>query len=176
MKSIGISHFALSSVVSAPDLLKDLSAILQVGDESDWVSGQCGIETGSPKLIRTLMAGKAKPFTPEEWPKVVEDAFHILKENNWVPVATLIIGLPGEEEEDVQLTIDLVNRLRGCKSLLVPLFMVEEGGLKGKVSSFTIDKITRKQGELFLDCCDHNLYWSDSFLKEYFLTKRSVIG
>ncbi|MCW4018954.1 MAG: B12-binding domain-containing radical SAM protein [Candidatus Bathyarchaeota archaeon] len=176
VKSIGISHFALSSVVSAPDLLKDLSAILQVGDESDWISGQCGIETGSPKLIRTLMAGKAKPFTPEEWPKVVEDAFHILKENNWVPVATLIIGLPGEEEDDVQLTIDLVNRLKGCKSLLVPLFMVEEGGLKGKVSSFTIDKITRKQSELFLECWEHNLYWSDSFLKEYFLTKRRGIG
>jgi len=171
VKSIGISHFALSSVVSAPDLLKDLSAIIEVGEGSDWMSGQCGIETGSPKLIKKLMAGKAKPFTPEEWPKVVEDAFHILNENNWVPLATLIIGLPGEEEEDTQLTIDLLNRLRDCKSLIVPLFMVCEGGLKGKASSFTIDKMSRKQGELFLDCWEHNLRWSEDFLKEYFFTK-----
>jgi radical SAM superfamily enzyme YgiQ (UPF0313 family) len=171
VKSIGISHFALSSVASAPDLLEDLSAIIEVGEDSDWMSGQCGIETGSPKLIKNLMAGKAKPFAPEEWPKVVEDAFHILNENNWVPLSTLIIGLPGEEEEDVQLTIDLVTRLRECKSLIVPLFMVEEGGLKGKASSFTIDKMTRKQGELFLECWEHNLQWSDTFLKEYFLTK-----
>jgi radical SAM superfamily enzyme YgiQ (UPF0313 family) len=171
VKSIAISHFALSSVASAPDLLADLSAIIKVGEGSDWMSGQCGIETGSPKLIRNLMAGKAKPFAPEEWPKVVEDAFHILNENNWVPVATLIIGLPGEEEEDTQLTIDLVNRLRECKSLIMPLFMVGEGGLKGKASSFTIDKMTQKQGELFLDCWEHNLHWSSDFLKEYFVTK-----
>jgi radical SAM superfamily enzyme YgiQ (UPF0313 family) len=171
VKSIGISHFALSSVASAPDLIKDLSEILEVKEGSDWMSGQCGIETGSPKLIRNLMAGKAKPFTPEEWPKVVEDAFHILNENNWVPLSTLIIGLPEEEDEDVQLTIDLVNRLRNRKSIIVPLFMVGEGGLKGKVASFTIDKMTRKQGELFLECWEHNLGWSDTFLKEYPQTK-----
>jgi radical SAM superfamily enzyme YgiQ (UPF0313 family) len=171
VKSVGISHFALSSVASAPDLLADLSAIMEARDGNSWISGQCGIETGSPKLIRNLMAGKAKPFTPEEWPRVVEDAFHILKENNWVPVATLILGLPGEEEQDTQLTIDLVHRLRDCKSLLVPLFMVGEGGLKGKASSFMIDKMTQKQGELFLDCWDHNLHWSNDFLKEYFVTK-----
>ncbi len=171
VKSIAISHFALSSVASAPDLIEDLSAIIEVGEGSAWMSGQCGIETGSPKLIRNLMAGKAKPFAPEEWPKVVEDAFHILNENNWVPLATLIIGLPGEEDEDVQLTMDLVTRLRECKSLIVPLFMVSEGGLKGKATSFTIDKMTRKQGELFLTCWGQNLGWSDTFLKEYFFTK-----
>jgi len=171
VKSIAISHFALSSVASAPDLLEDLSAIMEVGEESGWMSGQCGIETGSPKLIRNLMVGKVKPFAPEEWPKVVEDAFHILNENSWVPVATLIIGLPGEEEEDVQLTIELVSRLRDCKSLIVPLFMVSEGGLKDKAKSFTIDKSTHKQGELFLNCWEHNLNWSDTFLKEYFVTK-----
>jgi radical SAM superfamily enzyme YgiQ (UPF0313 family) len=171
--SVGISHFALSSVASAPNLIKDLSEILEAGvkGENSWISGQCGIETGSPKLIRNLMAGKAKPFAPEEWPRVVEDAFHILKENDWVPVATLIIGLPGEETEDVQLTIDLIKKLREVKSLIVPLFMVGEGGLKGKAQSFTIDKMTNKQGELFLDCWEHNLEWSKVLLKEYFATQ-----
>ncbi len=170
VKAVAISHFALSSVVSAPDLIKDLSAIMEVEEDGEWMSGQCGIETGSPKLIRNLMAGKAKPFAPEEWPKVVEDAFHILNQNNWVPLSTLIIGLPGEEEEDTKLTIDLVGRLREYKSLIIPLFMVGEGGLKGKAASFTIDKISRKQGELFLKCWEHNLNWSDSLLKEYFVT------
>ncbi len=176
VETVAISHFALSSVASAPDLLEDLSDIMDVGDGSDWMSGQCGIETGSPKLIRNLMVGKAKPFSPEEWPKVVEDAFHILNQSNWVPLSTLIIGLPGEEEEDTQLTIDLVNRLRSYKSLIVPLFMVGEGGLKGKAESFTIDKINRKQGELFLKCWEHNLEWSDTFLKEYFVTKGTGRG
>ncbi|NLE03342.1 MAG: B12-binding domain-containing radical SAM protein, partial [Crenarchaeota archaeon] len=169
--SIAISHFALSSVASAPNLIADLSKIIEVEKGSEWMSGQCGVETGSPKLIETLMAGKAKPFLPEEWPKVVEDAFDILNKNNWVPLSTLILGLPNEDEEDVQLTIDLVERLQKYKSLLVPLFMVEEGGLKGKASSFTIDKITRKQSELFLKCWQHNLDWSEVLIKEYPITK-----
>ena len=119
------------------------------------------------------MAGKAKPFTPEQWPQVVVDAFQILSDNNWVPCATLIIGLPGEQEEDVQLTIDLVEKLHDYKSLIVPLFMVSEGGLKDKTTSFTIDTITRKQSELFLKCWEHNLDWSNSFLREYFVTQGS---
>jgi radical SAM superfamily enzyme YgiQ (UPF0313 family) len=168
VKAVAISHFALSSVVSAPSLIKDLSRILDVKPDGLWMSGQCGIETGSPKLIRTLMAGKAKPFAPEEWPQVVEKGFSILNENNWVPVATLIIGLPGEEEEDTQLTIDLVGRLKEHKSLIVPLFMVCEGGLKGKAESFTMDKINRKQSELFLKCWEHNLDWSNTLIKEYY--------
>ena len=49
--------------------------------------------------------------------------------------------------------------------------MVSEGGLKDKSKSFTIDKITRKQSELFLNCWEHNLGWSNGFLKEYFVTK-----
>jgi radical SAM superfamily enzyme YgiQ (UPF0313 family) len=169
--SVGISHFALSSVVSAPKLIPDLSEILDVKKDGDWFSGQCGIETGSPRLIGELMAGKAKPFTPQQWPQVVEDAFKILNDCNWVPCATLIIGLPGETAEDIQLTIDLVARLRGFKSLLVPLFMVSEGGLKDRVESFKIENITHKQSELFLNCWQHNLDWAETFLNEYFVTK-----
>lgn len=169
--SVGLSHFALSSVDCAPDLIKDLSDILAVKRDGDWMSGQCGVETGSPRLIRELMVGKVKPFEPEEWPKVVVDAFKILNDNNWVPCATLIIGLPTETEEDTQMTIDLVNKLHNYKSLLVPLFMVSEGGLKDKSQSFKIENITHKQSELFLTCWQHNLDWGKVFLNEYFVTK-----
>ena len=171
VKAVGISHFALSSVASAPNLIPDLSKIIDVKPDGEWMSGQCGIETGSPRLIRELMAGKAKPFDPEEWPDVVLKAFQILKDANWVPCATLIIGLPTEKEEDVQMTIDLVKRLHEYKSLLVPLFMVSEGGLKDKAKSFKVEDITHKQSELFLACWQHDLDWAETFLNEYFVTK-----
>jgi radical SAM superfamily enzyme YgiQ (UPF0313 family) len=171
VKAVGISHLALSSVVSAPNLIKDLSAIIGVKKDGDWLSGQCGIETGSPRLIRELMAGKVKPFEPEQWPQVVNDGFKILNENNWVPCGTLIIGLPGEREEDVQQTIDLVKRLHQYKSLIIPLFMVSEGGLKNKVSSFKVENITHKQSELFVLCWKHDLDWAETLLSEYFLTR-----
>jgi radical SAM superfamily enzyme YgiQ (UPF0313 family) len=169
--AVGLSHFALSSVASAPNLIHDLSEVIGVKRDGDWMSGQCGIETGSPRLIGELMAGKAKPFDPEEWPEVVVKAFKLLNDSNWVPCATLIIGLPGEKEEDVQMTLDLVNRLHDYKSLLVPLFMVSEGGLKDKSQSFKIANITHKQSELFLTCWKHNLGWGKEFLDEYFVTK-----
>jgi len=169
--SVGISHFALSSVASAPDLIEEISNILEAGKDGGWLSGQTGIETGSPRLIRDHMMGKCKPFEPEDWPHMVIDAFEVLSENCWVPCATLIIGLPGETEKDIDLTIDLVEELRVFKSLIVPLFLVSEGGLKDRAESFSVEKMTPKRSELFLACWEHNLEWGDTFLKEYFVTK-----
>jgi radical SAM superfamily enzyme YgiQ (UPF0313 family) len=174
--SVGISHFALSSVASAPDLIEEISNVLDVGKDGGWLSGQTGIETGSSRLIRDHMMGKCKPFKPEEWSQVVIDAFEVLSKNSWVPCATLIIGLPGETEKDIELTIDLIKELRAFKSLIVPLFLVSEGGLRNRAESFSVDKMTRKHSELFLKCWEHNLDWSDVFLKEYFLTKNGIKG
>jgi radical SAM superfamily enzyme YgiQ (UPF0313 family) len=169
--SVGISHFALSSVASAPDLVEEISNILDVGKNGGWLSGQTGIETGSPRLIKDHMMGKCKPFKPEDWPYVVTNAFEILSENSWAPCATLIIGLPGETEKDIDLTIDLIEELRSFKSLIVPLFLVSEGGISGRAESFTVEKMTPKYSELFLKCWEHNLDWGDTFLKEYFITQ-----
>lgn len=176
VEGVAISHFALSSVASAPDLIEDLSNILEVDKGDEWMSGQTGLETGSPRLIKELMAGKATPFKPEQWPQVVVDAFQILSDHNWVPMATLIIGLPSEADSDVEQTIDLVSKLRKYKSLIVPLFMVSEGGLKNRAPSFNVENITRKQSELFLLCWEHNLNWASTFMDEYFLLKSGLGG
>jgi radical SAM superfamily enzyme YgiQ (UPF0313 family) len=167
--SIAISHFALSSIASAPDVIEELSRIVGIdGKHGNWLSGQTGLETGSPKLIRTHMIGKCKPFHAENWPQVVVNAFQILSDNFWVPVATLIIGLPGETDEDVDLTIELLGKLKPFKSLLIPLFFVAEGGLASTTKSFAVENITRKQTELFLKSWLHNLDWAETFLNEYF--------
>jgi len=173
--SIAISHFALSSVASAPEVIEELSRILELGGEhGNWLGGQTGLETGSPRLIRAHMMGKCKPFNPEDWPQVVVDAFQILSENFWVPVATLIIGLPGETDEDVDLTIELLGKLKRFKSLLVPLFFVSEGRLASTTKSFIVENITRKQNELFLKSWMHNLDWAETFLHENFLVNSPV--
>ena len=158
IKSVGISHFALASVVSAPEVVEEISSILE-RNSKHWISGQTGIETGSPNLMNRHMKGKCKPFTPEEWPNVVLDAFEILSENNWVPCSTLILGLPGETEKDLKLTISLVEKLKPFKSLIVPLFLVAMGGLVKNCDSFTLDQLTPKHSELLLKCWEHNLEW-----------------
>ncbi len=163
---VGISHFSLASVASAPEVVEEISNILGVSDKR-WQSGQTGIETGSPELIRRHMQGKCKPFTPNEWPQVVLEAFEILAENKWVPCSTLIIGLPGETERDVEYTISLVEKLRSFKSLIVPLFLVAVGGLKGKTKSFTADDMTVNHTMLFVECWEHNLRWASTLVEEW---------
>jgi len=81
--------------------------------------------------------------------------------------ATLIIGLPKEDEEDIDLTIQLVERLREFKSLIVPLFFISEGSLASKAESFTIERMNRTHGELFVKCWKHDLKWIPTLLKEY---------
>ena len=61
--------------------------------------GESGIETGSPRLIKKYMRGKPLPYTPEQWPEVVMDAWGILNDNNFMTLSTFMIGLPDETEQ-----------------------------------------------------------------------------
>ncbi|MEM2938822.1 MAG: radical SAM protein [Candidatus Bathyarchaeia archaeon] len=166
VKNVGISHFALASVVSAPDLVEAISGILNL-DSRHWLGGQTGIETGSPKMIEKHMKGKCKPYSPRDWPDIVIRAFEILSENNWLPCATLILGLPGEEIEDVELTISLTEKLRPFKSIIVPLFFVATGGLSEKARSFTLKDLTPAHTELLFKCWKHNFMWIDTIFKDW---------
>lgn len=165
--AVSISHLALSSVLAAPEVVEEISNILGLGEHTPWLGGQTGIETGSPRLIRNHMAGKCKPFKPEDWPEVVVNSFEVLSQNHWVPCATLIVGLPEETERDIDLTIELLEELKAFKSLIVPLFLVSEGRLKNRAESFTLEKMTPKHSELFLKCWEHNLHWAPILVEEH---------
>jgi radical SAM superfamily enzyme YgiQ (UPF0313 family) len=165
VKGMGISHFALSSVMSAPDLVEEISDVLDASDTEE-IGGQTGIETGSPRLIEKHMMGKCKPFKPEDWQDVVVSAFEVLSENHWVPCSTLILGLPEEEEKDVELTIELVEKLKGFKSLIIPLFFVAMGALGDKASSFKMERMTPMHSELIMKCWEHNFDWVPTLLEE----------
>jgi len=93
VKAVGMSHFAFSSVASVPEVVEEISNILGAGENGGCLSGQTGLETGSPRLIKANMKGKCKPFEPEDWPQVVINAFDIMAKKYWGPYATLIIGL-----------------------------------------------------------------------------------
>ena len=158
---VGISHFALASVASAPRAVAEISEILEL-DGSRWLGGQTGVETGSPRLMARYMRGKCRPFECEQWPDTVVQAFQVLEDNHWVPCATIIMGLPGETESDVAMTSELVDRLHGFRSLVVPLFFVATGELNDGCKSFDLQQMSRTYSELFLNCWEHNLKWGSS--------------
>ena len=129
VKSIQAAHMSLAPVWHDPLMIKQLAELLI---EKSWysfgkkpiITSETGVETGSPRLMKKYMAGKMLPFKPEQWQDVVTNAFGILNDNDWYPLATLIIGLPDEKEEDMLQTLELMDKLKDYNAFYVPLFFV----------------------------------------------------
>ena len=148
---ISLTHCSLSPVALDSELIEKISKICKRKTDS-WLGIQPGIETASPVLIKKHMPQKTKPFSPEEWPDVVRKAIKILNDNRWYVAATLIIGLPGEEDEDVEETLSLVEDLSESDCLLAPLLYVDyETDVQ-----LTLNDLTVMQWELFYECWKHN--------------------
>ncbi|UCD97148.1 MAG: B12-binding domain-containing radical SAM protein [Candidatus Bathyarchaeota archaeon] len=170
---IGIqpSHMSLAPVVYDQGMVKEVAEVLI---EHSWyshggkpiVTSETGIETGSTRLMRKYMAGKMLPYKPEQWREVVTQAFGILNDNDWYPLATLIIGLPQEREEDVTETLELMDGLKGYNAFYVPLFFVPlENCLLMHRKAAEIDSLTEIRWELLTRCWEYNVrIWRDTFL------------
>ncbi len=168
---VGISHLALSSALAEPSVVEDVSRITGAAEGRRQMYCQTGIETGSPEVVGRHMKGKAKPFTPEEWPDVVREGFKLLADNNWVPCGTLVLGLPGEGAQDVSKTIDLVRDLKPYKSLIVPLFFVPLGELK-EDEFFRPDAMLPEHWILLGECIKHDFHWASTLMEELFAQNR----
>jgi len=172
VKAVQPSHMSLAPVVHDPDMVRQTAEILI---DYNWyfhgkkpiVTAETGIETGSVRLMRKYMAGKPLPFKPEQWREVVTQAFGILNDNSWYPLATLIIGLPDEKEEDVAETLELMDNLRDFNAFYVPLFFVplESCGLKDKRGA-ELDSLSKLRWEFLVRCWQYNVrIWRDTFLE-----------
>jgi hypothetical protein len=73
-------------------------------------------------MAKQIMPGKSVPFPIDEWPSVVIQGLTTLNRNNWFPVMTLMIGNPGETDEDCKATLDLLYEVerRGLFAFFVP--------------------------------------------------------
>jgi len=120
--------------------------------------------------MRKYMGGKMLPYKPEQWQEVVTDAFGILNDNDWYPLATLIVGLPEETEEDVMATLELMDKLKGYNAFYVPLFFVplENCVLMNKKGA-ELDSLSKARWDFFIRCWDYNIrIWKDTFLEDRF--------
>jgi radical SAM superfamily enzyme YgiQ (UPF0313 family) len=165
VKSVGISHAELASIASSPSTVREISEILGL-ERHAWLGFQTGIETGSTSMIERYMCRKPAPFKPVEWRSVVESAFSICDEYNWIPAATLIINLPGETENDVLQTIDLVEALQNYRSFIVPLLYVPATGGTNRPMRF-LEDVMRYHLELYRVLWRHNLRWMEELANDY---------
>jgi Fe-S oxidoreductase len=177
VKFIGISHVSLSSIVSSPRTVKKIAEILELGSLLHPVNyWQVGIETGSPDLIGKLMKGKVYPYKPEEWSDTVREGLRISHENHFVCCATIILGLPGEIPEDVEITTNLVKSLFPYQSVIIPLFFtpMQTTRLENQ-KPFTKKDLTPVHDKLLEACWEHNGKWFPELWKYYGRNKNIVL-
>ncbi|WEU40222.1 MAG: B12-binding domain-containing radical SAM protein [Candidatus Odinarchaeum yellowstonii] len=158
---VGWSHCSLAAVAAKPGAFKKTAEIIL--ENQDWWGAEVGIETGSPRLAEKIMPTKAHPFKPGEWPNIVKEGLSLMHDNMLIPACTLIAGSPGEREEDVVKTIELVEDLKPYRFLIVPLYFVPLGSLKDEnwFLNFKPDSVYQ---ELFIKCLRHDLKWIGSII------------
>lgn len=162
-----LSHCTMAPAVVDPKLIEELSGLLldkspvklpQVSShpEGRILSPLIGMETGSPRMAKQIMPGKGVPFPIDDWPSVMIQGLTTLNRNNWFPVLTLMVGNPGETDEDSMATLDLIYEVerRGLfaffvPSIFTPLHDTRLAEKKGVVES---RELTPLQWQIMLKC------------------------
>jgi radical SAM superfamily enzyme YgiQ (UPF0313 family) len=165
-------HATMAPAVIDPTLIRQLSNILlekspihlpRVSSHREGKSlvPLIGLETGSPRMAKQLMPGKAAPFKIDDWPSVIIRGMEILNASNWFPMLTIMVGSPGEDDEDVRATLDLVyemerRRLFGflVPSVYTPLEGTRMQNARGVTTSRALSPL---QWQLIMACWRQNL-------------------
>ena len=167
-----LSHATIAPAVVDPILIRELSArlidkspihlpYLSRHPKHKALVPLIGLETGSVRLAKKIMPSKGMPFPIEEWPSVIVHGLEILNANNWFPAMTLIVGSPGETEDDVRATLDLIYEVerRGLfaffiPSIFTPLHDTRMATLKGVTETRQLSPL---QWQLMMKCWKMNL-------------------
>jgi len=156
--TIDVSHLSLATVHQNQDLLRSVSEIVGIGSDQKYMSAWIGIETGSCRILEMHMPKKALPSETSAWPEMVRECYRLFDEESWLPVASLVLGLPGETAQDVLQTIDLVESIKQYTGLILPLFFTPMAETKlGGIKGFGKDRALPEHWQLVGLCLEYNL-------------------
>jgi radical SAM superfamily enzyme YgiQ (UPF0313 family) len=120
-----------------------------------------GLETGSVRLGKQIMPSKGVPFSIEDWPSVVINGLDVLNRNNWFPAMTLIVGSPGETDDDTRATLDLIYEVerRGLFAFFIPSVFtpLHDTRLEKATGVTETRQLTPLQWQLMMKCWKMNL-------------------
>src|SRR3989475_3025845 len=162
-----LSHATIAPSVVDPVLIKELSAMLldkspiqlpmlSTHPQHKALVPLIGLETGSVRMAKQIMPSKGVPFPIEEWPSVVVRGLEVLNENNWFPAMTLIVGNPGETDEDCKATLDLVCEVerRGLFAFFIPSIFtpLHDTRMENQHGVTETTELTPLQWQLIMKC------------------------
>jgi hypothetical protein len=172
VKKVVLSHCTMAPALVDPELIRGLSEVLLdksplhipvFGTHPDkkMLAPLIGLETGSVRMAKEVMPAKAVPFRIEDWPSVVIRSLEVYNQNNWFPVLTIMVGSPGETDEDVKATLDLIFEMerRGLFGFLVPsIFTPLEGTrMEQKRGVGLTQNLSPLQWQLMMKCWKMNV-------------------
>lgn len=167
---IHLSHASLAPVLVDKKLLPDLAPILVDKSQrtlfgKNYATVEVGLESGSVNIMRKFMRGKAYPFKIEHWPELVCDGVAAFNDHHIFPLCTIIIGWPGETEEDSEKTQELIERLHGQKAKMfyTPiLFIPIEKTPLGKSKRISLGNLSKTQLNVIERCWEYNVeFWGE---------------
>ena len=174
VEQILLSHASLAPVIYDKKIIEELTPILI--EKTKWhpdtsklynqpfISVEVGIETGSVRLMKKYMKGKALPFSVDNWPELVIESIGILNDYDWWPLCTIMTGQPEETEDDVRATLDLIDDLRNhnAKMFYTPvLFIPLKEAVLGNQHRANLSNLTQLQWEILSRCWKNNIdFWT----------------
>jgi hypothetical protein len=167
-----LSHATIAPAVVDPVLIKELSDMLlpkspihfpylSTHPEKKALAPLIGLETGSIKMAKKVMASKGVPFSIDHWQSVVLEGLRVMNENNWFPAMTLIVGNPDETDEDNMATLDLIYEMerRGLFAFLIPSIFtpLHDTRMEMEKGVTQTRDLTPLQWQLMMKCWKMNL-------------------
>jgi len=167
-----LSHCTIAPAAVDPLLIKKLSDLLldksplhlprvSTHPRHKILSPLVGLETGSIRMAREMMPSKSMPFGIDDWPSIVLEGLRVMNENNWFPAMTLMIGNPGETDEDIQCTLDLIYEMERRKlfAFLVPSIFtpLHDTRMHNKQGVTENRQFTTLQWQLLMKCWKLNM-------------------
>ena len=167
-----LSHATIAPAVVDPVLIRKLSdlcldkspirlPLLSSHPNKHALVPLIGLETGSVRLAKQIMPSKGVPFSIEDWASVVVNGLTILNQNNWFPAMTLIVGSPGETDDDTRATLDLIYEVerRGLFAFFIPSIFtpLHDTRLEQAKGVTETNQLTPLQWQLMMKCWKMNL-------------------
>ena len=158
VRMIQVDHVNVSSAVQfSIEQLRQVREALRAEERHDQLWVNLGVESASGELLEANgMNAKAHPFSLSQWNPLCRDAVGRLAEAGFVPMVSLIVGLPGETGEHVQQSIDFVHHLEGMRAVMFPIF---HAPLRPEDRPFGIENMTPAHWKLFRMCYAFNFKW-----------------
>ena len=175
-----LSHASFAPVLYDEKLLENLTPILM--EKTKWcphensaykkpfISIEMGIETGSVRLMKKHMKGKALPYSVDNWPELVIQAIGKLNDYDWWPLCTIMTGQPDETDNDVIATLNLIDDLRAhnAKMFYTPILFIplKEAVLKNS-NRASLSNLTELQWEVISKSWRNNIdFWAPQLQKK----------